>query len=259
MARQLHEPPYSITAPMLAVHDRPAAIFQPITSTAIREQTLTRVLPPTERDLIPTILSGATRLLVSSTSWTPDEDFSLLLDALVEYANPPPTSLTNRPPLLAIITGRGPQQAHYLTLIDQLTQGGRLPNIRVATAFLPFADYAALLACADLGVCLHRSSSGVDLPMKVVDMFGAGLPVAAYSAYESFGELVREGVNGRGFETGGELAGVLVGLLSGGGGGGGEKGKGELEWLREGAVKEGRRRWDEEWDSKVGMVMGLVS
>ncbi|KAL2255645.1 hypothetical protein VTK26DRAFT_2957 [Humicola hyalothermophila] len=252
MARQLRGPPYRIAKPMLAVHDRPAAIFQPLSPSLppTREHILSRVLPAAEQPLLPALLDGSMRLLVSSTSWTPDEDFSLLLDALVLYAS----SSTSPAPILAIITGKGPQQAHYLSRIVQLAQEGRLPNVRIVTAFLPFADYAALLACADLGVCLHRSSSGVDLPMKVVDMFGAGLPVAAYRGYESFGELVREGDNGRGFETAEELAVILVRLI-----GGDPVGRRELERLRRGAEKEGRRRWDEEWDGKVGTVLGLVS
>jgi beta-1,4-mannosyltransferase len=252
MARQLRRPPYSIAQPMMAVHDRPAAIFQPIVSASARAEALARALPDEERDLLPRLLDGTMRLVVSSTSWTPDEDFSLLLDALVRYASTTTTTSEPVPPVLAVITGKGPQKDLYLDRIAQLTKAGRLPNVRIVTAFLPLADYAGLLACADLGVCLHMSSSGVDLPMKVVDMFGAGLPVVAYSGYESFGELVREGENGRGFETAEELAEILARLLSDGG-------WAELETLRRGATREGSRRWDEEWDSKVGMVMGLVS
>jgi beta-1,4-mannosyltransferase len=259
MGRQLRRAPYSVESPMMTVHDRPAAIFQPLDnndSQRKRETALTSMFrdSPTIKQLLPSVVKGDTRLLVSSTSWTPDEDFGLLLDALVAYAST--TSSPNDenealPPLLVIITGKGPQRAMYLERIRTLTAAGRLPNVTIESAFLPFAAYAALLSCAELGVCLHRSSSGVDLPMKVVDMFGAGLPVAAYSGYESFGELVREGENGCGFETADELAGILRRLM-------GRDGQRELDVLKRGAVKEGSRRWDEEWDATVGPVLGLV-
>jgi beta-1,4-mannosyltransferase len=252
MARQLRGPPYRIGAPMMPVHDRPAEIFQPIgvTESGKRKKILESVVP--QKELVPRLLDGSMRLVVSSTSWTPDEDFGLLLDALVRYANPSDEKSSDVPtPVLALITGKGPQKEIYLEKIAALTKAGRLPNVVVATAFLPFELYAGLLACANLGVCLHRSSSGVDLPMKVVDMFGAGLPVAAYSGYESFGELVREGVNGRGFETAEKLADILTRLL-------GKDGQAELQALRRGAVTEGSRRWDEEWESTVGVILGLV-
>ena len=138
----------------------------------------------------------------------------------------------------------------YLDRISSLTSSGKLNNITIRTAWLTAQDYATLLACADLGVCLHKSSSGVDLPMKVVDMFGAGLPVVGYAGYESWGELVKEGVNGRGFETSEELAQVLeelfvdiAGIM--------------LGKLRKGAEEEGRRRWDEEWNGVAGRLLGL--
>ncbi|KAK1783083.1 glycosyl transferases group 1-domain-containing protein [Copromyces sp. CBS 386.78] len=249
MARQLRLPPYSIRGPMTAVHDRPSEVFKPMWWGKARQDVLDRVLPEDQKGMVPSIMAGTTRLIVSSTSWTPDEDFSILLDALVAYAADP---VSETCPVLAVITGKGPLKDMYLAQIAELTKSGQLPNVRIVTAFLPFEDYAKLLACADLGVCLHMSSSGVDLPMKVVDMFGAGLPVAAYCGYESFGELVKEGVNGRGFESYGELAIILRTLLS-------PEGGGELEVLRKGAVREGKRRWDEEWDEKVAKIMGFAA
>lgn len=234
---------------MTAVHDRPSEVFKPMWWGQARQDVLERVLPEDQKELVPSIMAGTTKLLVSSTSWTPDEDFGILLDALVAYAA---DLVSETCPVLAVITGKGPQKDLYLQQIEELTKSGQLPNVRIVTAYLPFEDYAKLLACADLGVCLHMSSSGVDLPMKVVDMFGAGLPVAAYCGYESFGELVKEGVNGRGFESYGELAIILRTLLS-------PEGSGELEVLRKGAVREGKRRWDEEWDEKVAKIMGFAA
>lgn len=238
MQRQLQKAPWNVRSPIVTMHDRPAAIFQPVSSLSERESYLSGI--DEARDFVPAIMSGRQRIIVSSTSWTPDEDFGLLLDALVQYG----ASAASRAPLLVIITGRGPQKAAYEAKIARLAAEGKLPGITVRTAFLTFENYARLLAAADLGVCLHMSSSGVDLPMKVVDMFGAGLPVLAYSGYESFGELVREGENGCGFETSRQLGDVMDRLL-------GENGQAELARLRQGAVREGSRRWDEEWDEVV--------
>lgn len=248
MRRELQGPPYHIESPIVTLHDRPASIFQPLTSPAEREAFLATLAET--KPFAASIVSGETRLIVSSTSWTPDEDFSLLLDALASYAK----SDTPRPPILAIITGKGPQKAQYEAEIRALEMAGRLPGVRILTAWLSLSDYASLLRSADLGVCLHKSSSGVDLPMKVVDMFGSGLPVAAYAGYASFGELVKEGSNGCGFETADELAGILARLFSTG-----ADGEDELAMLRRGAEKESELRWDEEWDRVLGRIFGFTT
>jgi len=72
-------------------------------------------------------------------------------------------------------------------------------------AWLEVDDYPLMVAASDLGVCLHYSSSGLDLPMKVVDMFSAGLPCLA-KEYVSVGELVKDNKNGRIFKDKTDLA-----------------------------------------------------
>ncbi|CAK7264679.1 mannosyltransferase [Sporothrix epigloea] len=275
MATQLRKAPYSLpsSSELAVLHDRPADLFQPVPAssalrTTHRGQEIARILAEACKDDVAVgllLAAKKTKILVSSTSWTPDEDFQIFLDALVRYVRDVPADHQggHRPPILAVITGKGPQKALYERRLAQLAAEGQLPPMEIAvrTAFLPMSDYARLLALADLGVCLHMSSSGVDLPMKVVDMFGAGLPVAAYSAYESFGELVREGDNGRGFTTTEELSALFERLLDARSTAGDEAvstgGQDELNHLRQGALHESTLRWPEEWDRVVAPILGL--
>ncbi len=97
--------------------------------------------------------------------------------------------------------GKGPQKEYYLDLIKQKSWN----HTQVITMWLTAENYpkflgtrrvASCVCCVgihdgrltlcvwpgvcDLGISLHTSSSGMDLPMKVVDMFGCSMPVCAY-------------------------------------------------------------------------------
>ncbi|KAK3114056.1 mannosyltransferase [Teratosphaeriaceae sp. CCFEE 6253] len=229
----------------LPLHDRPANHLQPLTEQ--ERMAFLKTRPELEGQAF-TLQDRSWRLLVSPTSWTPDEDFSILLDALISYATERQRDKT-LPRLWVVITGKGPQQAHYTAQIEQHVHAGNLEDVIVSTAWLSTADYARLLGSADLGISLHRSSSGVDLPMKVVDMFGTGLPVAGWSRFEAWAELVTEGENGRGFGSADELCRILQELF-----GGSER---QLAKLRQGALREQERRWDDEWMPVAGHLLGL--
>ncbi|KAL4911754.1 glycosyl transferases group 1-domain-containing protein [Aspergillus aurantiobrunneus] len=238
---------FGIEAPILPLHDRPPSHFQPILDERDREEFLLSL--PEAEPVRSLIREGKAKVIVSSTSWTPDEDFSLLIDALCRYSEVSSTSNPHLPAVLAIITGKGPQREMYVEQISNLQRDGKLNKVNICTVWLSASDYARLLASASLGVSLHTSSSGVDLPMKVVDMFGSGLPVVGWSRFEAWPELVTEGVNGRGFGSSGELAEQLIGLLGT---------PNDLEKLRAGARDESSYRWDDEWVPVAGKLLGLA-
>lgn len=171
---------------------------------------------------MPELRSDRPALIVSSTSWTPDEDFGILLDALVLYekrarALATPEAGGDLPKVLVVVTGKGPLREKYMREIGRMQSGndGEEPwqFVRCVSMWLEAEDYPLLLGSADLGVSLHSSSSALDLPMKVVDMFGCGLPVCALG-FACLDELVKDGMNGLVFHNAEQLAGQFESLLS---------------------------------------------
>ncbi|RKP09362.1 hypothetical protein THASP1DRAFT_28837 [Thamnocephalis sphaerospora] len=189
-------------------------------------------------DAMPQERSDRPALLVSATSWTADEDFSILLDAMIRY-DAAAQANTSLPALALVITGKGPLKEHYEGLIRSLT----LKRVRIATAWLAIEDYPLLLGAADLGVSLHASSSGLDLPMKVVDMFGCGLPVCALS-FQCINELVQPNATGMLFDDASQLTSHFQALLSDFSGE-----RATLHRLRHNVTAAHQYRWAENWDT----------
>jgi beta-1,4-mannosyltransferase len=180
-------------------------------------------------------------LLVSSTSWTPDEDFSILLKALdklqtlIDEAH----SNTPFPKILVLVTGKGPQKAQFLPLLHEFNKTHS--HIKIYTLWLEAIDYPKLLGSATLGISLHTSTSGLDLPMKVLDMFGCQVPVCAIG-FDCLSELVKDGINGRIFYDEDELSIQLYEMLDG------YPNKTDNQLMNYKKNIRGMVRWRENWD-----------
>jgi beta-1,4-mannosyltransferase len=128
----------------------------------------------------------------------------------------------------------------------------RLParRVRLRTLWLEPDDYPVFLGCADLGLSLHRSASGVDLPMKVADLLGSGVPVCALDYAPCVAEQVRHGENGVLFSDAASLAAQLFELLEGF-----PDRVPRLRQLRANVEAAHTPRWDEEWDENAYPVL----
>jgi len=98
----------------------------------------------------PTLRPDRPALLVSSTSWTPDEDFRILLEALKLYearaeelAAAADAGSKTLPKLFVIITGKGPLRAECVSKAWKLHQTWRW--VRCLCLWLKAEDYPILL------------------------------------------------------------------------------------------------------------------
>lgn len=219
------------------LHDRPGAQFQPLAQSGFSKEELLNE-NPLFKD-VPGIEQY--KILVSSTSFTPDEDFGILLDALKTYDQ---SEASHQNPVFLIVTGKGPLKDQFLSRVADLDF---LKRVIIKNAWLLSEEYPTILSLADLGISLHTSLSGIDLPMKIVDFFGVGVPVISLS-FPAIGELVVDGVNGLvvhekgGVSTSDELCRLLTETL---------QEKKLLEKLKAGAVEESRKSWDDNWSRKL--------
>ena len=222
------------------LYDRPLQFDPPVGVTA-RHEWLDRLeVPPPDRD--------RTALVVCPTGWTADEDADLLLDAMTTLDRAIADRPGTRCRIEVIMTGRGPLREAF----ERQLAASRPAHVYIHTLWLEHDAYRGLLRAADLGICLHRSSSGVDLPMKLADMNGAGLPACALDYGPCLAERLHDGENGLLFHSGDELAKRMLELFE-------EHAPGNprLARLREGVRREAGDDWLRGWQREARDVFGL--
>jgi beta-1,4-mannosyltransferase len=218
------------------LYDRPASVFAPMERAErerFRQALFTRL----------GVHAPVAGFVVCPTSWTEDEDFDLVIDAvrrLEEQIRGWEAAGTARrfADLVILVTGDGARRAEF----ERRFAGLPARRIQLRARWLEPEDYPRVVGSADLGLCLHRSSSGLDIPMKVADLFGAGVPVCALDYGACLAERVRHSDNGLLFSTARQLADVLFDLFETF-----PADQSLLDRLRNGARKSARPTWEEGW------------
>jgi beta-1,4-mannosyltransferase len=226
------------------LYDRPAAVFAPMERTEreqFRQALFTRL----------GIHGGTVGFIVCPTSWTEDEDFDLIIEAvpwLEERIRGWEAAAPGRrfADLVILVTGDGARRAEF----ERRFAGIAARRVQLRARWLEPEDYPRVVGSADLGLCLHRSSSGLDIPMKVADLFGAGVPVCALDYGACLAERVRHGDNGLLFSTARQLADVLFDLFETY-----PSDQRRLDRLRSGARKSARPTWEEGWTRDAKRVL----
>ena len=226
------------------LYDRPASAFVPMDRAdreRLRQALFTRL----------GVHGGMVAFIVCPTSWTEDEDFDLVIGAvprLEERIRGWEAAVVGRrfPDLVILVTGDGARRAEF----ERRFAGLPARRVHLRARWLEPEDYPRVVGSADLGLCLHRSSSGLDIPMKVADLFGAGVPVCALDYGVCLAERVRHGDNGLLFSTARQLSDVLFDLFETF-----PRDQPLLDRLRGGARKSARPTWELGWAREAKPVL----
>ncbi len=226
------------------LYDRPASAFTPI-DRAERERFRLALFARLG------IRANTVGFIVCPTSWTEDEDFDVVIEAVMRLEErirgwEAGDAGRRFPDLVILVTGDGARRAEF----ERRFAGLPARRIQLRARFLEPEDYPRVVGSADLGLCLHRSSSGLDIPMKIADLFGAGVPVCALDYGACLAERVRHGDNGLLFSNGRQLADVLFELFEAF-----PTDQKALERLRTGARKLARPTWEEGWTREARPVL----
>ncbi|EJS44792.1 alg1p [Saccharomyces arboricola H-6] len=219
------------------LYDRPASQFQPFPSDISRQKAITTEIFIKDYVHDDFDIEKGDKIIVTSTSFTPDEDIGVLLGALKIYENSYVKFDSSLPRILCFITGKGPLKEEYVKQVKEYNW----KRCQVEFVWLSAENYPKLLQLCDYGVSLHTSSSGLDLPMKILDMFGSGLPVIAMN-YPVLDELLQHNVNGLKFVDRRELHESLIFAM---------KDADLYKDLKENVIHETENRWQSNWEGTM--------
>jgi beta-1,4-mannosyltransferase len=227
---------YAITATVL--YDRP-------TSAAARDASLSRDFKARQCRALG-LEQIHTPLVLAPTTWTMQEDFDMLIEALEraerQLARDAAHADAQGKRLIVWMVGRGPGREAF----DRRLARRSFAALAVRTLSLDADDYAAAVGAADLGLCLHQSSSGLDLPSEMADFRGAGVPASAFDYAPVLSEVLTDGCEGIAFRDAGALSSVLVDVTRG------TQSAGDaLPRARQWLAAHPAESWEDHWDRQA--------
>jgi beta-1,4-mannosyltransferase len=226
------------------LYDRPASRFAPM-DRATRDRLRLALFGRMG------VVGGPTGFVVCPSSWTEDEDFDVVIEAVVQLEErirgwEAGQGGRRFPQLIILVTGDGHRRAEF----ERRFAGLPARRIQLRARWLDPDEYPLVVGSADVGLCLHRSTSGLDIPMKVAEMFGAGVPVCAIDYGACLAERVRHGDNGLLFSNARHLADLLFDLFETY-----PADQSLLDRLRQGARRSSQLTWDEGWAKEARPVL----